>query len=120
MERGQPPPFLPFPQPSELQGAAQPPLLAGLAQVNLRVAVGSPAEIMSLAIGVKCTQSSPPLSQGPSQSTQPAWTPVLKVHFLVCSIHLFPKSISITEDHLVYQKPLCSWTKLWNKKRRRC
>ena len=53
MERGQPPPFLPFPQRSELQGAAQQPLLAGLAQVNLRVAVGPLAEIMSLAIGVE-------------------------------------------------------------------
>ena len=92
MERGQPPPFLPFPQPSELQGAAQPPLLAGLAQVNLRVAVGPPAEIMSLAIEVKWTQSSPPLSQGPSQSTQPAWTPVLR-KYEVAGWSVRPKSL---------------------------
>lgn len=98
MKRGQPPPFLQFPQPSELQGAVQQPLLAGLAQVSLRVA-GASSRLRHLPLGRKGSQSSPLLSQGPSQSPQPAWTPVLTAGLLACPIHRFPEPISITEDH---------------------
>lgn len=84
MERGQPPPFLPFPQPSELQGAVQQPLLAGLAQVSLRVAVGPLAEITSLATGeegdsvLTSTQPGPkPITPAGLDSSSYSWSPSL-------------------------------------------